>query len=525
MAATGPSHSETFAADAASPGESPYATYGGVAARPSGPARTIAGELIRVAEHLETLYPDAPLLSRSELHAGPPAGGNVESCVALLQQVIMSLEAHGRAALSVVPSRRSNCALAKKLNLDALTLILQFLDVQSLNTMACTSFAFHRLIFKSDVIWRSMCDNVFPMYHAKVATRPKPPTANGQSVWRAIFHERVEQDGPWLRRSAELPVPSRTFNCPRGIHAVLFDERSLLVGSGLYNEVVSVDLSSGVRHSGANGAGMFGHQQAVTCLKTLTDNKNMLLTGSLDGTLRLFNRERMAQIRCFNGHTDKVWCVEAVGDRVFSGGSDKTIRVWDINNATEVTAPLCSHKTSISSLRIVHGNLLMSGSAGNTIRAWDLGEGEPRCVQKLRGHMKGVFCLRSTPTMLMSGSLVNVIKVWDPRQSFRLVFDLIERDRTGAPIISEATDMDTTTGIITFDCDDTKLVSGGPDKVIKVWDLRMKRIVNTLVGHQHWVTTLQMDGSKVVSGSRDKTLRFWDIDGRLNNTLHPSLGS
>jgi WD40 repeat protein len=190
-----------------------------------------------------------------------------------------------------------------------------------------------------------------------------------------------------------------------------------------------------------------------------------------------------------------------------------------------VCEPLRSHRTSISAIKVVttmSSPILLTGSAGNTIRVWDIKEGEPRCIEKLRGHTKGVFSLQSTPSVLMSGSLDNVIKVWDPRQGYRLIYDLRMRDEQGNDIVAFAEDQHTEIGVITFQCDDTKVVSGGPDKIVRIWDLRMRAIVNEFEGHSHWITTLQFDENKIVTGSRDKTVRFWDMSGKMLDEISPT---
>jgi hypothetical protein len=478
----------------------------------------LSSQLTAIAEQIEWMFPEEVVT----VSASPQTMADV------LQHLTATIMANPALANTFVSGNRSTCMLVDKLSTDCVLHILTFLPAPALVAMSETAFAFYRLINRNDHIWRTLCLNVFPQWHRKVIHMPKPNVGATLSAWRALFVERSRIDETWWH-APEGPRASnhRVIHCQRGVHAVYFDDQTLMLGSGLNNEIVSYDLKSGTKHTGASGQGMYGHSQAVTCFKPLAENRNILLTGSLDGSLRLFNRERMAQIRVFNGHSDKVWCIEAHGDRVFSGSSDKTIRIWNSQTGNEVTPPLQSHRTSISSLRIMpfgSSVLLMSGSAGNTIRAWDLSEGEPRCIAKLRGHAKGVFCLQTSFGQLFSGSLDNVIKVWDPRQNFRLVYNLFELDNNGQAIVSEAQDNETKTGVITFQVDDTKVVSGGPDHLIKVWDLRMRRIVRKLAGHTHWVTTLQFDESKIVSGSRDKTLRFWDINGDLDETVHTSLG-
>ena len=435
----------------------------------------------------------------------------------VLMQCLDDLSAHP-CADHELPAR-GPCVLLEQLRIDATTQIMLFLDLPSLLRFASTCWALRRAVKKVDYIWRSLAESFYPLWYATARLAIKPTMTDGSSVWRQLFIDRTLADGNWKRPIQQAALVKRFL---RGIHSLYFDSDALLLGSGQYNEVLSYDLRTGRPQSGANGSGMFGHSQAVTGLKPLPGN--MLLTSSLDTTLRLFDRTTLQNTKVFSGHTDKVWCLDVHENRVFSGSSDKTVRIWDLESTESVAEPLRSHRTSISAIKVVTTGpvpLLFTGSAGNTVRVWDIAGSAPQCIEKLRGHTKGVFSLQSTPSVLMSGSLDNIVKVWDPRQGFRLIYELRQQDSQGRDLVANTDDTETNIGVIAFQCDDTKVVSGGPDKVVRIWDLRMRRIVNELEGHQHWITTLQFDNNKIVTGSRDKTVRFWDVTGKLLEEVAP----
>ncbi|KAI8532939.1 hypothetical protein RHMOL_Rhmol11G0257200 [Rhododendron molle] len=54
-----------------------------------------------------------------------------------------------------------------------------------------------------------------------------------------------------------------------------------------------------------------------------------------------------------------------------------------------------------------------------------------------------------------------------------------------------------------------RIVSGGMDTLVLVWDLRTGEAVQRLKGHQSQVTGIALDGSDIVSASVDCTLRRW----------------
>ena len=59
---------------------------------------------------------------------------------------------------------------------------------------------------------------------------------------------------------------------------------------------------------------------------------------------------------------------------------------------------------------------------------------------------------------------------------------------------------------------DGRIVSGGQDKTIKVWNIDSKQSLMTLTGHKSMIWTLcEINGNKLISGSSDKTAIIWDL--------------
>ena len=62
--------------------------------------------------------------------------------------------------------------------------------------------------------------------------------------------------------------------------------------------------------------------------------------------------------------------------------------------------------------------------------------------------------------------------------------------------------------------DNSKIVSGSYDGIIKVWDLNTGKLLNTLKGHSDMVGSLAVtpDNNEIVSASSDSTIRVWDVN-------------
>jgi len=70
--------------------------------------------------------------------------------------------------------------------------------------------------------------------------------------------------------------------------------------------------------------------------------------------------------------------------------------------------------------------------------------------------------------------------------------------------------------------DGTRIISGGEDMTVRVWDMATGRELHTLSGHTGAVKSVYMspDGTRIVSGSYDDTVKVWDADtGKIIRTL------
>ncbi|GAA6015402.1 hypothetical protein JCM10207_008974 [Rhodosporidiobolus poonsookiae] len=67
---------------------------------------------------------------------------------------------------------------------------------------------------------------------------------------------------------------------------------------------------------------------------------------------------------------------------------------------------------------------------------------------------------------------------------------------------------------VSFSPDGKFLATGSEDRVVRIWNLAHKRIMNVLRGHKSEIYSLVFspDGRRLVSGSGDKTAKMWDVD-------------
>lgn len=274
-----------------------------------------------------------------------------------------------------------------------------------------------------------------------------------------------------------------------------------------------------------------GHKSAVKAI-VISPQGYLLVSGSTDQTIRLWNLKTGQTLHQFKGHQAAVntVAISPNGRKLISGSLDRTILAWNLNSRT-MTDRFFSHSGSPYSHRdgevyavaySPDGNIIASGSADHTLKLWNQRNGE--LLYRLYEHTDVVLCVTFTQpdlsipplkihpdscpkaSFFASGSADGKIKIWQFGR-FRSLRTLIgHHDQVCCLAISQ---------------DQTILASGSVDQTVKLWNFQTGELLTTLTQHSDIVSSVAIspDGQLLASGSQESGVQLWDISNR-NNFKH-----
>ncbi|WWD06824.1 hypothetical protein V865_004919 [Kwoniella europaea PYCC6329] len=240
-----------------------------------------------------------------------------------------------------------------------------------------------------------------------------------------------------------------------------------------------------------------GHTDGVMCLQYHTALTNpsypVLITGSYDRTVRVWNLDSGEEVRVLTGHTRAVRALQFDQMLLFTGAMDGTVRMWNWR-AGECLRVMDGHTDGVISLNY-NGYLLASGSADSTIQVWNFRSGNKFV---LRGHEEWV----------------NSVVLWDGKSSpsdidptlppsfTQAVSSRCSKAKSPGVGSSDASQPDIDVGAMLFSASD--------DGTIKLWDLTSQSCIRTFEGHKAQVQSmkiLMVDMSEEEINERDRQRR------------------
>jgi WD40 repeat protein len=271
-----------------------------------------------------------------------------------------------------------------------------------------------------------------------------------------------------------------------------------------------------------------GHTNIVLCVAYSSDGER-IVSGGEDKTLKIWDSSTGTEIRTLKGHTGVVYCVafSPDGKHIVSGGEGEKafgpgeLKVWDADKGVEVLS-LKVHTNDVWGVAYSpDGKHIVTASADGTLIVWDASTGAE--ILSFKGHSPSsptfVQCVAYSPDgkRIVSGDVNGLLKVWDAA--------------TGAEVRSIHAHHKQV-NYVAYSPDGKRIVSGSGDRGyrgpqtlqrvpgprmagdLKVWDADTGAEILSLKGHTLRVSSVAYspDGKRIVSGSWDETVKVWDAD-------------
>ncbi|KAF8471986.1 quinon protein alcohol dehydrogenase-like superfamily [Kalaharituber pfeilii] len=297
-----------------------------------------------------------------------------------------------------------------------------------------------------------------------------------------------------------------------------------------------------------------GHGAAILTIKFSPASSSRMVSGSGDGTARIWDCDTETPTHMLKGHTSWVLCVAWSPDAklVATGSMDNTVRLWDPKTGKAIGEAMKGHTKWITELAWEPLHLqkdtrrFASSSKDCTIRVWDANI--RRIVMTMSSHTAAVTCIKWGGTgYIYSTSQDKTVKVWDANDG-KLIHTLnshahwvnhiaLSTDfvlRTGcydhtpnvpaseeeqkAKALSRFERAATMEGVIT-----ERLVTASDDFTMFLWEpLKTTKPIARLTGHQKQVNHVSFspDGRIIASASFDNSVKLWNArDGKFLFTL------
>jgi len=257
------------------------------------------------------------------------------------------------------------------------------------------------------------------------------------------------------------------------------------------------------------------HAGAVGTLAFSSDGK-LLVTGSYDTTVRLWEVTSGKALRAFGGHAHPVSSVSLSrnGATLATGTQEPSMRLWRVCDAKLVCGPIVVGELGKLAAQVglnADGRIVASNGDGDEVRLFRASDGGP--LGTLRGHKRFVMCLAFSPDgkLLASGAADATVRIWSLS------------DRRALQVLNQHTGRIRT---LAFSRDAQVLASGDEGGTVNIWQTRDWKPVRKLwYGNPVLDLAFSADGSVLAICSRsdvvpNASLRLWRVsDGKQVQVL------
>ena len=233
----------------------------------------------------------------------------------------------------------------------------------------------------------------------------------------------------------------------------------------------------------------------------LSKNGQVMLTGSYDGIVRLWDVQSGREIRKFEGHSSIVFDVEISpnGRYVLTGSRDNTARLWEIETGREVRKYI-GHTSGVQSVAFSpDGHKVLTGSLDGTARLWSVSS--ERQIRQFNCNFLGLLGVHSVEFLpaglqMITGGMDSVC-LWDVQSGRQIRKFKSDNEKIHC---------------LSCSSDGRFVLTGNSDDTARLWEASSGREIHQFGGHSSAVTSaaFSSDGARVLTCDLFGQIRLWD---------------
>jgi guanine nucleotide-binding protein subunit beta-2-like 1 protein len=254
---------------------------------------------------------------------------------------------------------------------------------------------------------------------------------------------------------------------------------------------------------------LHGHNHFVSDI-VLSSDGQFALSGSWDGTLRLWEIATGKTTKQFKGHKQDVLSVSFSADnrQIVSGSRDRSIKLWNTLGECKYTITEDCHTEWVSCVRFSPNQqapLIVSAGWDKVVKIWAFGN--LKLKNNLTGHTGylNTVCISPDGSLCASGGKDGIAMLWDLSEAKRL-YSLPADDIIHSMVFSP-----------------TRFwLVAATQTCIKIWDLEFKIMVDEIKGdftptgkngNIPYCTSLawSADGTTLFAGYTDSNIRVYNV--------------
>ena len=295
--------------------------------------------------------------------------------------------------------------------------------------------------------------------------------------------------------------------------ATTSENPSIILSSSRDKSIIVWEITRQEGEYGIPRRSLRGHNHFVSDVVISSDGQ-FALSGSWDGTLRLWEIATGKCTRRFVGHTKDVLSVAFSADnrQIVSGSRDRSIKLWNTLGECKYTIQNEGHSEWVSCVRFspsVQAPVIVSAGWDKLIKVWSLATCQLR--QNLESHSGYLNTVTVSPdgSLCASGGKDQTAMLWDLTEGKKL-YSLDAGDIIHSLVFSP----------------NRYWLCAATSLSIKIWDLESKGMVDELrIEHPYQGKNAQLpyctclawsaDGSDLFAGYTDNVIRVYHVNAGI----------